>query len=165
MKISSLKLCSAPLKVMARKCCSIQTKIRNKEASVQLKPEQIYEYKLNSLSCFLNRLDEAARIFPLDVWKLEEVMLFHVVFYFESRDRMPGFSILCVDSLKLPAALLCRDSWAVVVLPVVWKQQQLVRLSWDHFCLINICQHLHCSKLRLLHRTQQEVLLLEYVFV
>lgn len=67
MKISSPKLCSTPLKVMARKCCSIQTKIRNKEASVQLKPEQIYEYKLNSLSCFLNRLDEAARIFPLDV--------------------------------------------------------------------------------------------------
>lgn len=46
MKISSPKLCSTPLKVMARKCCSIQTKIRNKEASVQLKPEQIYEYKL-----------------------------------------------------------------------------------------------------------------------
>lgn len=64
MKISFM--CSAPLKVMAQKC-SIQTKIRNKEASVQLKPEQLYEYKLNSLSCFLNRLDEAARIFPLDV--------------------------------------------------------------------------------------------------
>lgn len=44
MKISFM--CSAPLKVMAQKCCSIQTKIRNKEASVQLKPEQIYEYKL-----------------------------------------------------------------------------------------------------------------------